>query len=118
MTPGVYPLLSAAPAVTALVADRIYGFGDAAQGVTRPYITWFTVAGTPENLLSGAPPLDRFRCQVDCWGDTPASATAVAIAARDALEAAGHIVSINPSDRDPDTNLFRMSFDWEQIVLR
>lgn len=116
MIPPVFPLLSAAGAVTALVGAapvRVFGFGEAPTiDPTYPYVTWQTVAGTPENELSGAPRVDSHRVQVDCWGSSQSSVLAVAEAVRDAIEAAGHhMVGFGDTSRDPDTRAYRYRMD-------
>lgn len=122
MLPPIFALLSTAPAVTALVgagdAARVYPWGEAQPDLVRPYVTWMVVAGAPENSQADAPPVDRFVVQLDCWGDTGTSAKAVAVAVRDAIETIAHVTAYNPSDRDPDTGRYRMSFDAEFHVKR
>lgn len=122
MLPPVFALLSTAPAVTALLgagnAARVYSWGEAKPDVARPYVTWMLVAGTAENTQADAPPVDRYVIQMDCWGDTGSSAKGVAAAVRDVIETTGYVVAYNPSDRDPETGRYRMSFDVEIHVRR
>lgn len=122
MLPPVFSLLSNDAAVGALLgagnACRVYPWGSAADGVARPYVTWFTVAGQPENLLAGTPASDRFVGQIDVWADSIATLVPAATAVRNAIETYGQVTNYNPSDRDPDTGRFRYSFDADFIVKR
>ena len=117
MFPPIYTILSAAP-VAALVGDRIYPHGDAPQGVTEPYITWFVVAGPPELVLDGAPPHDTFTIQVDCWHPVSAVLLALGAAVRSALEAHCHVTSLMSNQRDAQTKLYRVALQLEYILSR
>lgn len=122
MLPPLFDLLSTDAACIALLgagdAARVYSWGAAKQDVARPYVTWLVVFGQPENTLADVPPTDSFTVQVDCWGETGESAKAVAIAVRNAIETTGYVTAYNPSDRDPETLRYRMSFDAEFHVKR
>lgn len=122
MLPPVFALLSVDAAVGALIgtgnACRCYPFGSAPADVVSPYVTWYTVAGSPDNMLSDTPASDQFVGQIDIWSDTIASAVAAATAVRNAIEAYGQVTQYNPSDRDPATGRYRMSFDAEFVVKR
>lgn len=122
MLPPVFSLLSNSPACTALLgsgqACRVYPFGEAPADVARPYVTWYVVTGSAHNTLADAPAADAMTVQVDCWGDTLASAKASAIAVRDALERMGSVAGYNPNDRDPETKRYRLSFDIEFQLKR
>lgn len=122
MLPPVFALVSADTACTSLLgagaACRIYPFGAAPPDVARPYANWSVVTGSAHNTLADTPPGDAVTVQVDCWGDTLASAKASAIAVRDALERMGSVSGYNPNDRDPETGRYRMSFDIEFQLRR
>lgn len=116
MIAPVFPLLSGAAAVTSLIGSspvRAYGFGDAPMEPTYPYVTWQLVAGTPAAELSNAPTVDAHRVQVDCWGATQASVLAVAEAVRDALEAGADMVFFGNGLRDPETQAYRYTMDFQ-----
>lgn len=63
MYPPIFTLLSAAAGVTSIIGSspcRAYPFGNAPDGVTKPYITWQNIGGSPENYLKDAPNIDRY----------------------------------------------------------
>ena len=100
MFPNLFPLFKASAEVKAIIGSnpvRAYKHGEAPQNVTAPYVTWFVVSGTPENQLSGLPPVDAYQVQVDCWSDNTGTGVTVveslAAAVRDAVEARWHMVS-------------------------
>lgn len=122
MLPPVFALVSTDAACGAIFgagsASRCWPFGSAPVDVATPYITWFTVAGGADNTLADAPGSDRFVGQIDVWADSPGAAVNGARAVRAAIERYGQIDNYNPSDRDPETGRYRMSFDAEFIVKR
>ncbi|MNJ62526.1 hypothetical protein D3C77_583700 [compost metagenome] len=122
MTPPIYQLCSQAAAVTALLgtgADlRLYSFGEAPEGVTKPYAVWQLVNGEPENYLAGRPDADGVTLQIDVYGTTGTSVRQVRDAMRDAIELKAHITRWGGEGRDPTTKNYRTSFDVDWIVLR
>lgn len=121
MFPPVFVTAAADAAVKVALGSnpvRLYPFGEAPQGVSRPYATWQTVTGTPENYLAQRPDSDTFRAQLDVYADSATAARNAAKALRDALEPHGYVVSWNGEMRDTDTNLYRVSFDWEHLTPR
>lgn len=116
----VFQTLSGAAAVTAIVGTnpvRVYE-DTAPQNVTRPYITWSTVGGTPENQLSGTPGIDRGRIQIDCWAADKATCRNLAVAVRNAMESICHMVSVPMSDYEQETKLFRYLLEFEVFQPR
>lgn len=93
---------------------RLYPFGEAPQGVTKPYAVWQTVTGSPENYLGQVPDLDSWSIQVDVYADTATASRGAAEALRDAIEPVAHITFWNGEGRDPKTNNYRYTFtvDW------
>lgn len=77
------------------------------------YATWQTAVGLPQNTLSGRPSMDQYRIQIDVWAPKASDADSAADVLRDALEPHGYQVSTNPEGRDPETRLYRVSFDFE-----
>lgn len=120
MLPLVFPLLSAAAPVTALIGTnpvRAYRHGTAPQGVAAPYVTWSSPGGAPENTFQGAVS-DVFRVQLDCWSDDDTQVVTLASAVRAAIEPSAHLVGYVADERDPDTKRFRISFDFDFITTR
>ncbi|MEE3636613.1 DUF3168 domain-containing protein [Pseudomonas sp. AL 58] len=122
MTPPIFQLCSQAVAVTALLgagADlRLYSFGEAPEGVAKPYAVWQLINGEPENYLAGRPDADGVTLQVDVYGTTGASVRQVRDAIRDAIELRAHVTRWGGEGRDPTTKNYRASFDVDWIVLR
>lgn len=121
MLPLVFPILAAAAPVTALIGSspvRAYRHGRAPQAVTAPYVTWAVDAGAPENMLTGAPVVDSYGVRVDCWADDDGQVEALAQAVRDAIEPTAHMTGIVADDRDPSTNRYRISMQFDFWTLR
>lgn len=121
MYPPVFALAVAAPAVTALLGTnptRLYPFGEAPQGVTKPYAVWQLVGGVPENYLGNVPDTDSYSVQIDVYADRASTARQVAEALRDAYEPKAYVANWNGESRDPDTNNCRISFDVDFITMR
>lgn len=114
MLPPIYPTLSAWPAVSAIVGNRIYPHADAPQDVAAPYVTWFLAGGSPEITLSEPPPVDRMTVQIDCWHNTSAGVVALAESVRDAIEPHAHVTGYPINARDAETQLYRfgLQLDW------
>lgn len=118
MLPPIFQILTGDAAVAAIVGDRVYPHDEAPQDVGRPYVTWFVVAGPPELVLDGPPPMDRFTLQVDCWSPTSAGVLSLAAAVRDALERHAHITNQLANRRDPETRLYRYGFELDYFLSR
>ena len=120
MLPLVFPLLSGAAAVTALIGTtpvRAYRHGSAPQNVEKPYVTWSVPGGFAENTLERAD-ADVMRVQVDCWSDDDTQVETLAAAVRAALEPAGNLIAYVADERDPVTQRFRISYAFDFIVIR
>lgn len=123
MYPPVYELCNADAGVKALIPDgashiRLYSFGNAPQGVEKPYAVHQLVAGSPENYVNQRPDADGAIIQVDVYSDKATEVRPVAEALRDALEGGAHITSWRGEDRDPDTLNYKFSFDVSFITRR
>jgi len=122
MTPPIFQICSQAAAVTALLSSgadlRLYSFGEAPEGVTKPYAVWQLVNGDPENYLAGRPDADGFTLQVDVYGTTSTSVRQVRDAIRDAIELRAYVTRWGAESRDSATKNFRTSFDVDWIVRR
>lgn len=122
MTPPIELVCAADPGVTALLGSgvdlRMYPFGEAPEGVLKPYAVWQLVNGSPENYLAGRPDVDGFTLQVDVYGTTSKSVRQVRDAIRDAIELRAYITRWGGESRDSATKSFRASFDVDWIVRR
>ena len=120
MLPLVFPLLSGAAAVTALIGTtpvRAYRHGSAPQDVVKPYVTWSVPGGFAENTLERAD-ADVMRVQVDCWSEDDTQVETLAAAVRAALEPAANLIAYVADERDPVTQRFRISFTFDFITSR
>ena len=107
----LYALLSNASGVTSLVGTRITP-GVASQDTATPYITYYLSSTVNSNAIDTSVKVGaNTSIQIDCWADSPDTATAVA----DAVEAAlttGYVV-FRREDRDEETQRFRTLVDWK-----
>ncbi|HBO0336554.1 TPA: DUF3168 domain-containing protein [Pseudomonas aeruginosa] len=121
MYPPIFKVCSSSLAVTAILGAsplRMYQFGLAPQLVVKPYATWQTISGSPENYLWGRPDADGFTIQVDIFSATAAEARDAAKAIRDAIELSAYVVRWGGESVDPDAKTYRVSFDVDWIVQR
>ncbi|MDT9643106.1 MULTISPECIES: DUF3168 domain-containing protein [Pseudomonas] len=122
MTAPIYEVCAQDPGVIALLGSgasmRLYSFGEAPEGVAKPYAVWQLISGNPENYLAGRPDADGFTLQVDVYGTTGPSVRAVRDAIRDAIELRAYIARWGGEGRDPATKNYRTSFDVDWIVQR
>ena len=100
------------------VDTRLYSFGEAPDGVVKPYAVWQVIAGSPENYLAGRPDVDGFTLQVDVYATTGTAARRVRNALRDAIELHAYITRWGVEGRDPTTKNYRAGFDADWIVQR
>jgi hypothetical protein len=105
-------------ALLGVTSHRLYPFGEAPEGVTKPYAVWQLVTGSPENYLAGRPDLDGFTLQVDVYAVTATSARAVTDAIAHAIELKANVVSWGGESKDTATKLYRSSFDVDWLVPR
>lgn len=121
MTPPIFSVCAASPAVTALLGSnptRVFAHGEAPDGVAWPYMVWQVIGGSPASYLGDLPDIDSMSIQVDVYGETGDSARAVVVALRDAIEPHAHITSWRGGSRDPETRSFRQTFDLDWFVQR
>lgn len=111
MIAPVYGYLNVA-AVNAFVSGRIYGFGQAPQSPTKPYITWQVVSGVPSNYQGSAPVVDRQRVQIDIWSDDQQQTINIGAAVRAEMDKHGHQLNQIGPNVDPDTYTNRLTFDY------
>lgn len=96
---------------------RFFPFGMAPQGVKTPYSTYQLVSGSPFNTLV-TPNSDRHSYQVDVFSKTQSECIVAANAMRDVLQLHGYVTGYNISALEPDTRLWRLSFDIDIISGR
>lgn len=118
MIPPVYQVLTAVPAIVAIVGDRIFGSGVATQDKSRPYIVWQIVSANPDNNLSDTPEQDAQRVQVDVYSISEQICRQLETLVRDALEAQMHIVYGPWNDYEVETKLYRWSQDVSWLLDR
>jgi hypothetical protein len=104
----------AAPAVTALVGQRIAA-GILPEGELRPYVTYALVTGERIPSMTDSGLMRHARMQVNCWSQSYSEAKQIALAVQSAIEASAlfEVVFIGDQDLyDPETNLFYMVLDY------
>lgn len=113
MTPPLYRICAAAPAVTALLGadpSRIYPWGEANDPPVYPYVT-FVTDGRPGNYLAQRPDNEAHQLHVDVWAATPQSAADVVAALRAALELHCYVQAVRQMVRDPETKSCRVRLE-------
>lgn len=121
MYPPLFAVLKDNTAVSALLGGdpyRVFVPGEAPEGIKLAYLTWQTIGGVPENYLGDKPDVDNFVTQLDAYAKTLTEARAVAKAVRDAVEAVAYVTQWLGENREPDTRLFRVSFQVDWITDR
>jgi len=125
MLPNLFPLLAAAPAVTAIIGSnpvRFYRHGAAPQNVIAPYVTHRSVSMPPINDMSGPPRADEARVQLSCWSDNTGTGSSgvetLASAVRDAIEPRWYVQDVRDMGRDPETMRYRIDVDVQVFVHR
>lgn len=122
MTPPIELVCAGDSGVTALIGAgvnlRLYPFGEAPEGVAKPYAVWQLVRGRPENYLAGRPDADGFTLQVDVYGTTSGSVRQVRDAIRDAIELRAYVTRWGGESRDSATKHYRTNFDVDWIIPR
>lgn len=117
----IFAVCAADPAVTDLLGlgpTRLYPFGEAPEGVSKPYAVWQLITGSPENYLAGRPDLDGFTLQVDVYAVTAAAARSVTEAISHAIELQAYVTRWGGETKDAETKLYRSSFDIDWLVPR
>lgn len=120
-TAPIFAVCAADAAVQALLGvtpHRLYPFGEALEGVAKPYAVWQLITGSPENYLAGRPDIDGFTLQVDVYAVTATSARSVTDAIAHAIELKANVVRWGGENKDAATKLYRSSFDIDWLVPR
>ncbi|TVP11804.1 DUF3168 domain-containing protein [Shewanella sp. KCT] len=103
-------------AILGEIPTRVYPFGQAPQGTTRPYATWQIISGSPYNQLADNAHTDSYSTQVDVYGETEAQALMAAKAIISATASEAYVLSYNSNGRDKETDDYYYSFDLGWIV--
>lgn len=98
MNEQVYNVLAADPALTALVGNKIWALFRA-QEEALPALVFWRVSTTPVAHALGSDELTEVRYQLDCYSASLPEASAIAFAARAALEAAFNSIHETRLDR-------------------
>jgi len=122
MFPPVFPILTGAAAVVALVGAppnaRIYE-GEADAQPQAPYIVWLVVDAVPEQTLDERPSTDRDTFQVDCYAATAAGLRQLTNAVRDALEQYAVMTGLVAHERGTtEPRLFRAALQFDYFSTR
>lgn len=110
--PPLQSALRGSASLTALVGDRI-SQQIAPEDQARPYVVWGLLSGVPANTLSCPPEWDDQVCFVDCWATSQVVCRQMMQAAVEAVEGIGHIVFGPVDGYEPDTKLFRWTWNIE-----
>ncbi len=114
--------LLAAPAIAALVEDRIYPapldqLGSGAAQV--PAVTYHRISTVAPVCLDGETPMATLRIQFDCWAEPLVGVRALATAVRERLNGyhgpslkAVFLTSGGGDEYEPDTKLRRVQMDF------
>lgn len=116
-----YDICKADTTVQALLGGakpRVYDFGEAPQTVAKPYVVYQWIGGSPYNMLNCRPDADHASLQVDVYALSGSDSTKVAKAIRYAIELNSYITGYRATEREPETKLYRTSFDVDWIVKR
>src|SRR5690625_1184907 len=117
--PPIWQWLENDADVKSILGDppRICAFDDAGHAATlkTPYCVWQFISGTNFSGLCGNTDAESGRIQFDVYGKTVGDARDAAQAIERALQPHGYTVSYNVRMRDPETKLYRYSWDFSVI---
>ncbi len=97
---------------------RVFSFGNAPQNVELPYVVWQTISGTPNNYVTCTPVIEEHLIQVDCYAATQSEVQQVQAAMESAIEKEAKIMSYRGESIEPETKLWRSSFDISWYIKR
>lgn len=120
-TPPIFRQCAAASGVTALLGTspvRLFLFGEAPEGVQKPYAVWQLIGGDPLNYLAGRPDTEQHTLQIDVYADSAAAARAALAAIEHAIELNCHVTRYGGESRDPETQNYRSSMDVDWHTYR
>lgn len=117
----IFETCAASAEVRAVLGEhpvRLFPFGEAPEGVNKPYATWQGIGGRPEPNINQRPEIDLFGLQVDVFAASVSDARDAARALRDAIEPHAHVTRWGGESRDPSTGSYRVTFDVDWWVPR
>lgn len=120
-TAPIFAVCAADAALIALLGaqpTRLFPFGEAPEGVIKPYAVWQLLTGSPDNYLSGRPDIDGYTLQVDVYATTAGDSRAVTQAIARAIELKANVTRWGGETKDTATKLYRSSFDIDWLVPR
>lgn len=109
---------TAVTAVLGIQPTRLYPFGEAPEGVVKPYAVWQLLTGSPDNYLAGRPDIDGYTLQVDVYAVTASDARVVTQAITHAVELKANVTRWGGETKDSATKIYRSSFDIDWLVPR
>lgn len=121
MIAPIFRACTASAAVLAIFGSnptRVYPFGLVEEAPVRPYVVWQTIGGEPAHYLGDLPDIDGYSVQIDVYSDDPVSLLPAARAIRDAIEGQAYVTRWGDQVKDPETKLYRYSFDVDWLVPR
>lgn len=122
MTPPVFKTVKDDPTVKSLLQFgnvlRVFEFGNAPQNTLAPYVVWQRIGGTPDNYITCRPDIEEHLIQIDCYADSQTMVKQIQSAMEYAIETTAQISSYRGEFIEPDTKLWRSSFDVRWHVTR
>jgi len=111
----IYSILAAAPAVVALVGQRIYP-DLIPERVTLPYIGFERVGTDPIRTMHGTILADDCQMVVACWAATRTAAEALADAVAAAMQSAGELYDARGGELDEATGRLAATLDYSILI--
>jgi hypothetical protein len=105
-------------AINAFVGTRIYPFGDAPQDPTAPYITYLVVSSVSQNYHGETPNTDNQRVQIDIWSRDQQETLDIGTEVQTAMDARGYQSLMIGPRKEPDTQIYRLQFDYSIWLTR
>lgn len=117
MLPPIFPVLKASMPVAAIIGPnpiRAFRHGHVPQDTVAPYVVWSSINILPSNNLSDLPSDDRITIEIDCYSYDDTEIVQLATAVRNAIEPHAHLTGVPVDLKETETQLYRMSlqFDW------
>jgi len=121
MEPKIYPIINASAPLKALIGSdpvRFFPWGQAPQNTEYPYVTYGSNGASPENYLDRVPDVDNISTQIDVWADKGSDCLQVATLIRDLIEPHGHMIGFGNTERDQETQAYRIRLQFDLFTFR